>query len=247
MLFSCENISKYYNGAAVVKDINLNLPEKSSVSLLGPSGTGKTTVFNILAGVSVPDGGSVRLRGENITGKAGYVSYMPQNDLLMPYRTVLDNIILPLIIGGQSKKEAREYAGDFLPKFGLADCAHKYPRQISGGMKQRAALLRTFFMDKPVILLDEPFSALDVITKIHMHKWFLSIAEEMGLSTLFITHDIDEAISLSDFVYILQGSPGAVCAGFELLPRKSREKDFIASAPFAAAKKEILNALGLGA
>jgi ABC-type nitrate/sulfonate/bicarbonate transport system ATPase subunit len=244
-LFSCEAITKSYEGEPVVSGVSLELPEGGFVSLLGPSGVGKTTLFNILAGVDRPDAGRVLLADEDITGISGRVSYMLQKDLLLEYRTVLDNVILPLVIRGESKATARRYAAAFFPQFGLAGCETKYPAQLSGGMRQRAALLRTCMMKNPVILLDEPFSALDAITRLKMHGWYLGIAREMGLSTIFITHEIEEAVSLSDRVYILNRKPGEITHTINIPVPRPRGKDFSTSPEFAAFKHIILDAIGI--
>ncbi|GHV94505.1 nitrate ABC transporter ATP-binding protein [Spirochaetia bacterium] len=244
-LFRCENIAKNYEGDPVVRDVSLELAEGGFISLLGPSGVGKTTLFNVLAGVDLPDTGKVFLKGEDITGISGRVSYMLQKDLLLEYRTVLDNVILPLLIRGQKKKEAREYAAAFFPRFGIAGYEKKYPRELSGGMRQRAALLRTYMMRNMVILLDEPFSALDAITRRRMQDWYREIAGSMKLSTIFITHDVEEALILSDTVYILNGKPGKITCRLEVRPPRPRLHDFPVSAEFAEQKRTILEAIGL--
>ena len=245
VLFACEHLTKCYEGVPTVRDISLSLPEGGLISLLGPSGVGKTTLLNMLAGVDRPDEGRVLLAGEDITGIAGRVSYMLQKDLLLEYRTVLDNVILPLIIRRMPRQEAQEHASAFFYRFGLSGYEHKYPYQISGGMRQRAALLRTYLMGNPVILLDEPFSALDAITKLSMHDWYVSIAAEMKLSTLFITHDIDEAIKLSDTIYILTGKPGVISQIIEIASTRPRGKGFQTSQEFSGYKQQIFNALGI--
>jgi ABC-type nitrate/sulfonate/bicarbonate transport system ATPase subunit len=244
-LFYGEAITKTYEGAPVISGVNLELSQGKLVSLLGPSGVGKTTLFNVLSGVDAPDRGRVFLAGQDITGLSGRVSYMLQKDLLLEYRTVLDNVILPLLIKGEPKKKAREYGASFFAQFGLSGCETKYPAQLSGGMRQRAALLRTYMMNNPVILLDEPFSALDAITRLQMQGWYLEIAETMKLSTLFITHDIDEALTLSDTVYILNGKPGQIMLTLEILPPRPRGRSFSLSPGFAIYKRQILEALGL--
>jgi ABC-type nitrate/sulfonate/bicarbonate transport system ATPase subunit len=229
----------------VVEDVDLDLPQGGFVSLLGPSGGGKTTLFNVLSGVDYPDAGRFLLSCGDITGISGRVSYMLQKDLLLDHRTVLDNVILPLIIRGKNKGEAREYAASFFPHFGLGGYEKKYPRELSGGMRQRAALLRTCMMRNPVILLDEPFSALDAITRIKMQNWYQDIAGEMGLSTLFITHDVEEAVTLSDRVYILNGKPGRITECIDIHPPRPRTRDFPISPEFAKFKGGILEAIGL--
>jgi len=208
--FRCEGIAKSYDGKPIVANISLELPQGGFISLVGPSGVGKTTLFNVLAGLDPPDGGNVRLNGEVITGIPGRVGYMPQKDLLLEHRTVLDNVILPLLIRGEKKRNARAHAAAFFPQFGLDGYERKYPCQLSGGMRQRAALLRTCMTHNTVILLDEPFSSLDAITRGQMQDWYREIAASMGLSTLFITHDVDEALLLSSTVYILNGKPGKI-------------------------------------
>ena len=244
-IFCCEHITKCYEGSAVVDDISLELPEEGFISLLGPSGVGKTTLFNVLAGVEKPEAGKVFLHGEDITGAYGRGSYMLQKDLLLEYRTVLDNVILPLLLRGQKKKQAREYAAAFFPQFGLSGYEKKYPRQLSGGMRQRAALLRTNMLRNPVILLDEPFSALDAITRRRMQSWYCEIAESMKLSTIFITHDVEEALILSDTVHVLNGVPGKITHCIEVKPCRPRDKNFSVSAEFAQQKRIILDAIGL--
>ena len=225
--FRCVNIAKNYENVPVVKNISLELPRGGCVSLLGPSGVGKTTLFNVLAGIDPPDGGNVYLDGEDISGIPGRVGYMPQKDLLLEHRTVLDNVILPLLIRGEKKKTARESAAAFFPQFGIAGYEQKYPRQLSGGMRQRAALLRTWMTHTSVILLDEPFSALDAITRRQMQDWYREISVKIGLSTLFITHDVDEALLLSTKVYILNGKPGTIAAVFEAERHRPEQKQKI--------------------
>jgi ABC-type nitrate/sulfonate/bicarbonate transport system ATPase subunit len=245
ILFACKGIAKTYAGEPVVAGISLELSQGGFISLLGPSGVGKTTLFNVLAGVDTPDEGNIFLAGEDVTGVSGRVSYMLQKDLLLEYRTVLDNVILPLLIRGEKKREARDYGAAFFPHFGLAGYEKKYPRQLSGGMRQRAALLRTCMMRNPVILLDEPFSALDAITRRQMQEWYRDIAQEMSLSTIFITHDVEEALVLSDSVYILTGRPGRISRRLDVLPPRPRPRGFPVSAEFSAQKRVVLEAIGL--
>jgi len=245
-LFCCKNITKYYDGLPVVKDINLELKEGGFISLIGPSGIGKTTLFNVLAGVDQPDEGKVYLSGEDITGISGKVSYMLQKDLLLEYRTIIDNVILPLVICGEKKKTAREKAAAFFPVFGLSGYENKYPSQLSGGMRQRAALMRTCMSHNNVILLDEPFSALDAITRRQMQEWYCKMAKTMKLSTLFITHDVEEALILSDTVYIMNGCPGTIVKKIEVMPKNPCDTDISTSIHFAEQKRIILEELGLG-
>jgi len=250
-IFYCRDIIKCYEGKPVVSGINLDLPAGGLISLVGASGIGKTTLFNVLAGADKPDKGQIFLEGEEITGISGRVSYMMQNDLLLEYRTVLDNVILPLIIRGQKKQEARNYAAGYFSQFGLAGYEKKYPRQLSGGMRQRAALLRSCLQNTPVLLLDEPFSSLDALTRRNMQDWFLDIikprenspAGDRPLSAVFITHDVEEAIILSDRVYVLAGNPGTINAVFEVDQARPRSRDFSLSTEFAMLKKNIYSAV----
>ena len=202
-----KNVHKSYDGREIIRGINLTLHEGELVCLLGVSGGGKTTLFNVISGLTAPEQGQVFLDGEEITGKPGKISYMLQKDLLLPYRTIEDNVALTLMIRGMKKKDARAQVAPYFAEFGLEGTEKKYPRQLSGGMRQRAALMRTYMFSRNVALLDEPFSALDTITKSAMHTWYLNIMEQIHLSTLFITHDIDEAILLSDRIYLLTGQP----------------------------------------
>ena len=239
-MLQVKGVSKTFEQEEIIRDISLELKEGEIVSLLGVSGGGKTTLFNIIAGLSEPDEGEVYLENENITGQPGKVSYMLQKDLLLPYRNIVDNVALPLIIRGMKKKEARQKAMSFFTEFGLEGTEKKYPSQISGGMKQRAALLRTYLFSEKVALLDEPFSALDMLTKSTVHEWYLDVMEKIKLSTLFITHDIDEAILLSDRIYLLTGKPGTITKEIVIEEPKPRSRDFNLSEDFLNYKREII-------
>nr|WP_319489485.1 ABC transporter ATP-binding protein [uncultured Caproiciproducens sp.] len=234
------NISKGFGGKSVIEDITVTLRAGELVCFLGVSGVGKTTLFNIISGIMKPDGGTVLLNGEDITGTAGKISYMQQKDLLMPYRTILDNVCLPLLIRGERKARAREEAEQYFEEFGISGTQKLYPHELSGGMRQRAALLRTYLFSHEVALLDEPFSALDAITKASIHQWFLDVMQNINLSTLFITHDIDEAIVLSDRIYILNGSPGKITAEISIDSPKPRREEFLVSQEFISYKRQIL-------
>lgn len=238
-----EGVTKTFDNETIIQNISLELHKGELVSLLGVSGGGKTTLFNIISGLSLPDEGSVWIDDEEVTGKPGNVSYMLQKDLLLPYRTILDNVALPLMIRGMKKKEAREKAAPYFAEFALAGTEKKYPAQLSGGMKQRAALLRTYLFSQKVALLDEPFSALDMLTKQSMHEWYLDVMERIKLSTLFITHDIDEAILLSDRIYLLTGKPGQITKEIVIREAKPRTQDFKLTEEFLEYKKEILKHL----
>ena len=242
-ILRAENIYKSFGTNEVLKGVDITLNEGEIVGLLGVSGSGKTTLFNILSGIYSPDRGRVFLGEEDITGKPGKVSYMLQKDLLFPYRRVIDNVALPLILSGMSKKEARKKASPLFETFGLDGTQMLYPSQLSGGMRQRAALLRTYLGSKGVALLDEPFSALDTITKSKIHKWYLEVMENIRLSTVFITHDIDEAILLSDRIYIL--ADGMIVNEIVIDKQKPRSEDFNLTDDFLVYKRQIVNSLHL--
>lgn len=240
---TAKGISVSFDGIKIIEDISIELNKNEIVCLLGVSGAGKTTLFNVLSGLLYPEAGTVELDGVNITGKAGKVSYMLQKDLLLPFKTILDNVSLPLRIKGVKKGAARDTAGRYFGEFGLEGTQKKYPHQLSGGMRQRAALLRTYLFSDRVALLDEPFSALDTITKGSMHEWYLDVMEQIKLSTLFITHDIDEAILLSDRIYMMTGKPGRITEEIRIQEKRPRDKGFIVSKQFMEYKKHILDIL----
>ena len=244
-LLKAEHITKKYSGRTIIEDINIQLEEGELVSLLGVSGAGKTTLFHVLSGLVAPEEGRVLLSGEDITAKPGRISYMMQKDLLLPHKKIIDNGSLPLVINGVKKQEARKKAELLFGEFGLEGTQYQYPSQLSGGMRQRAALLRTYLSSNGVALLDEPFSALDTITKSTIHRWYLDVMEKIHLSTLFITHDIDEAILLSDRIYILNGKPGRITEEIMIEEQKPRPADFNLTDTFFHYKKEIISKLAL--
>ncbi|MCR5784847.1 MAG: ABC transporter ATP-binding protein [Eubacterium sp.] len=244
-LLEVKNITQKYGDEVIIEDINMEIDEGETVSLLGMSGGGKTTLFNVISGLLRPESGQIILSGEDITGKAGHIGYMLQKDMLLDHKRIVDNVALPLSVMGINKKEAGERASTFFEEFGLAGCEMKYPKELSGGMRQRAALLRTYLCGRDVILLDEPFSALDAITKSEMHNWFLDITEKYNMTAVFVTHDIDEAIMLSEKVYILSGKPGHITNVFEIKTPKPRHRDFALTQEFLEYKREIYSSLKL--
>nr|WP_325211666.1 ABC transporter ATP-binding protein [uncultured Oscillibacter sp.] len=239
-VLQAEGVAKSYGGRKILEDVSLSLGQGELVCLLGVSGAGKTTLFNILSGLEQPDAGRVLLKGRDVTGSPGQIRYMLQKDLLLPHKKVLDNAALPLVIRGMGKREARAEAAAYFPRFGLEGTEDQYPAQLSGGMRQRAALLRTFLGSRDAVLLDEPFSALDALTKREIHRWYLGMMDELQTAALFITHDVDEAVLLSDRVCILSGSPARIAAELEIRPPRPRELSFAVSEDFLACKKRIL-------
>jgi len=241
--FSTDKITKTYQGVPVIEDVSVTLERGEIVCLLGESGIGKTTLFQIMSGLDRPDAGAVILDGKEITGIPGQVSYMLQKDLLMPFKTVIDNVAMPLLIKGEKQNVARDRAGAYFVDFGLQGFESYYPNQLSGGMRQRAALLRTVLNQKEVILLDEPFSGLDSITKMELHLWFLDQFSKLNWSAFFITHDIDEAIFLSDRIYIMAGHPGRITHELTVAQERPRRNAFYTSTSFLEIKRKIIQLL----
>lgn len=242
-LLKAEHITKIYGQRTIIKDINIELNQGELVCLLGVSGSGKTTLFHILSGLTTPEEGHVYLNDKEITSTPGQISYMLQKDLLLPHKKIIDNVSLPLVLKGMKKADARKKADPLFAEFGLDGTQYQYPSQLSGGMRQRAALLRTYLSSNGVALLDEPFSALDTITKSNIHKWYLNIMTHIDLSTLFITHDIDEAILLSDRIYILNGTPGEIKDEIVIREKKPRPDDFYLTETFLNYKRDIISRL----
>lgn len=232
-------VSVSFDSRKVLEDVSVTLRKGELVCLLGVSGGGKTTLFNVISGLLKPDAGQVLLDGEDITGKPGHISYMLQKDLLLPYRTIEDNVALPLLLRGVKKREARKQASALFEEFGLGGTEKLWPSQLSGGMRQRAALLRTYLFSQDVALLDEPFSALDTLTKSAIHRWYLDVMERIHLSTLFITHDMDEAVLLSDRIYLLTGQPGRITSEIVVEEPRPRRQDFNLSPEFLQYKRRI--------
>lgn len=237
------NITKYFGKLHTLENVSLTLEEKQFVSILGPSGSGKSSLFNIIAGLETVDKGRVLIEGKDHTGKTGRVSYMQQKDLLLPWRNILDNVMIPLTLKGVGIKAARIQAKKHFALFGLEGFEKHYPNELSGGMRQRAALLRTYLFAEDIMLLDEPFGSLDAISKGKMHLWLLGVLKNLRASILFITHDIDEAIFLSDRIYILSERPGQIKAAFDINIPRPRAVDCNTSEEFIQIKRKILNLL----
>lgn len=246
-LLTAEHVTKIYDNKTIIDDICIELNKGEIVSVLGLSGSGKTTLFQCISGLVSPEKGQIVLNGEIITGVPGKVSYMLQKDLLLPHKKVIDNVSLPLVLKGKKKADARKNAGEYFEYFGLSGTEMQYPSQLSGGMKQRAALLRTYLSaDGGVALLDEPFSALDQITKEAIHEWYLDVMRKIELTTIFITHDIDEAIVLSDRIYIMTGCPGRIRDEIVVDEKRPRNRDFVLSDGFLKIKRQIRTILERG-
>lgn len=244
------NVSKTFRrqGKEIVamRDTSLCIEEGRFASIIGPSGCGKSTLFNIIAGLIPPSTGDVIADGESILGKAGYVGYMLQKDMLLPWRTILDNIILGMEVRGVPKKQAAERALPLMEKYGLKGFDKHYPNELSGGMRQRAALLRTLLYDRDILLLDEPFGALDAQTRLAMQNWLLQIWQDFGKTVLFVTHDIDEAIYLSDEIYVFSERPGYIKTKISVTMERPRKTEDTISPQFMELKHHLLDLLAAG-
>ena len=238
-ILDIKNLSYSFGNNPILKDINIHVNENEMVAIVGSSGVGKSTLFNLIAGVLKKQVGEITINGSN--DYIGKVAYMLQKDLLFEHKTIIDNVILPLIIAKVNKKEALEEGNRILKQFNLDKYANKYPQQLSGGMRQRVALIRTYMFKRKIFLLDEAFSALDAITKKELHRWYLDLKKEFNLTTLLITHDIEEAVFLSDRIYILGNKPGEIIG--EIKIEINPDKDIDVQRLFY--KKEILNIMNI--
>lgn len=234
-----KNLSYSFGDNHILKDINIYVKENEMVAIVGSSGVGKSTLFNLIAGVLKKQSGEIVIDGSD--DYIGKVAYMLQKDLLFEHKTIINNVILPLIIAKIDKKVALEEGRKILKQFNLEKYADKYPKQLSGGMRQRVALIRTYMFKRNIFLLDEAFSALDAITKKELHKWYLNLKKEFNLTTLLITHDIEEAIFLSDRIYILANKPGEIIK--EIKIEINPNEDIDVQRLFY--KKEILNIMNI--
>ena len=238
-ILDIKNLSYSFGNNPILKDINIHVNENEMVAIVGSSGVGKSTLFNLIAGVLKKQSGEITIDGSD--DYIGKVAYMLQKDLLFEHKTIINNVILPLIIAKIDKKVALEEGRKILKQFNLEKYADKYPKQLSGGMRQRVALIRTYMFKRNIFLLDEAFSALDAITKKELHKWYLNLKKEFNLTTLLITHDIEEAVFLSDRIYILANKPGEIIK--EIKIEINPNEDIDVQRLFY--KKEILNIMNI--
>jgi len=243
-------VSKHFGAdtrrVAALEGVDLAVQSGEFVTVVGPSGCGKSTLFSIMVGLISPDDGAElyidgkRQAADHLLGR---VAFMPQRDMLMPWRTVLDNAILAAEIDGVPRAEARRRALAALDQFGLGGFERHYPQQLSGGMRQRVALMRTFLFDRDIMLLDEPFGALDALTRTMMQRWLLDVWSKFKRTVLFITHDIDEAIYLGDRVVVMSARPGHIKMEVDVPIARPRSPSVLTSPEFVELKRRLLNAV----
>jgi ABC-type nitrate/sulfonate/bicarbonate transport system ATPase subunit len=240
-------VTKVFRGGNVtgLGAVDLDVPAGRFVSIIGPSGCGKSTLLRILAGLDSPTTGAITWNGEGARDLLGRSAFMPQSDALLPFRRVVDNVALGLAASGVARREARAAALPLLERSNLAAFAHAYPAQLSGGMRQRAAFLRTVIAHRPVLLLDEPFGALDSVTRQQMQSWLLSVWEAQRSTVVMVTHDVAEAVYLSDLVYVLSDRPGRVREAVEITLPRPRSAEAVESAEFGALEARLRRALRL--
>ena len=243
MKISLNNIGQIYDGKKVLSDISFDVNESDFITLIGPSGCGKSTIFKIITGLEKNYTGNVIIDGTDIEKYQGKLAYMPQNDLLLDWRTLYKNAVLPMEIEKTDKKTMNERIKKLLPEFKLSGEEGKYPYELSGGMKKRTALLRTFLVDSDIMLLDEPFGALDAITRSEMQQFLLEVCEKHRHTVLFITHDIDEAVYLSDRIIVLGKNPAVIKGEIKIQISKPRNTDVLLEREFLEYKKKIMDML----
>jgi ABC-type nitrate/sulfonate/bicarbonate transport system ATPase subunit len=230
-----------------LQGLNLAVGKTEFVSLVGPTGSGKSTLLDIAAGLVEPERGEVRFDGVAVTARErlGQSAYMQQRDLLLPWRTTLENAALGLEASGVHRRDARTAAAAQLARFGLDGFGDAYPHQLSGGMRQRTALLRTILPQKSLLLFDEPFGALDALTRADLQSWLAGIWEQERSSVLLVTHDVEEAVFLSDRVMVLTPRPGRIALELHVSLPRPRTRPMLASPEFLSDRASLLAALGV--
>lgn len=235
-----EDVSCEFDGIRALDGMSLTLGRGEFVSIVGPSGCGKSTLFNVVSGLLRPTGGRVLLDGKDVTGETGHVGYMLQKDLLLPWRTVIGNIVLAASLRHGATRRDREQAAVLAGQYGLGEFLHHYPHALSGGMRQRVAVMRTLALKTDVLLLDEPFGALDAQTRLDMQMWLLSVCRDLNATVLFVTHDVDEAIFLADRVAVMVGRPGRIIADIAISLLRPRDIGTLTSPDFIEFKRQAL-------
>jgi ABC-type nitrate/sulfonate/bicarbonate transport system ATPase subunit len=237
------NTEKAFGALAAVAPTSFTIDQGSFVSIVGPSGCGKSTLFNMIAGLEAPSAGLVQLHGADISGRTGHVGYMLQKDLLAPWRTVLGNITMGAHLTRGVTREDEERGASLAHQYGLGEFLAHYPEALSGGMRQRVALMRTLMTDHELLLLDEPFGALDAQTRFEMQRWLLEVWQSTQRTVLFVTHDVDEAIFLSDRILVMSERPGRIVLDLPIDLPRPRRTAMLTDVAFMGAKREILSLL----
>ena len=240
---SVRGLSHAFNGRLVLDDVSFGVTPDGITALVGPSGCGKSTLFKVLAGLLIPQSGAADVGDASAIGRTGVVSFMPQRDHLLPWKRTIDNAIVGARIGGVAKEQARAQARALLETFGLDGAERSWPSELSGGMRQRLALLRTFLVGRNILLLDEPFGALDGITRRSMHTWLQCVLAETPRTVLLITHDVEEALTLADQVVVLSSRPARVLATFPVPLARPRAAEVVTTPNFVELKREVLAVL----
>jgi ABC-type nitrate/sulfonate/bicarbonate transport system ATPase subunit len=235
-----DNVTCEFDGVRALDGVSFTLGRGEFVSIVGPSGCGKSTLFNVVSGLLRPTRGRVLLDGKDVTGETGHVGYMLQKDLLLPWRTVIGNIVLGASLRRGATRRDREEAATLAGRYGLGEFLHHYPHALSGGMRQRVAVMRTLALKADVLLLDEPFGALDAQTRLDMQMWLLSVCRDLNATILFVTHDIDEAIFLSDRVAVMKGRPGRIARDIAVNLPRPRGIDTLTSPDFIDFKRQAM-------
>ena len=242
-LLALRDVGKSFGSTVALAPTTLEVTEGSFVAIVGPSGCGKSTLFNIIAGLLTPDEGVVSVAGARVTGSTGHVGYMLQKDLLVPWRTVEDNITMAARLTRRVTSEDRAEARRVAEAYGLGEFLRHYPSALSGGMRQRVAFMRTLVTHQPLLLLDEPFGALDAQTRLEMQQWLLKVWKDTGRTVLFITHDVDESIFLSDRVLVMSPRPGRIVADIANPLARPRGIGMFTDPTFVALKSRIMGLL----
>ncbi len=235
--------TKTFGPTVALASTTLAIEPGEFVSLVGPSGCGKSTLFNVVSGLLRPDNGRVEIDGVDVTGHSGHVGYMLQKDLLIPWRSVVDNITLGAALTRGVTKADQTQAVDFARRYGLGDFLDHYPHALSGGMRQRVALMRTLATNHDLLLLDEPFGALDSQTRLEMQQWLLEVWSETQRTVLFVTHDVDESIFLSDRILVMSPRPGRIVSELVVNLPRPRTLQQMTEPDFIAVKRQILDLL----